>query len=179
MYLFFTAPNAASVTFYCCKGVGGDASGEAHSPSMVDAAAPFGVAVDMSRYTTTGTRELYVDYTDTSGAVHQNNVANFTINVVAPAPAPAPTTANVTINWQAPTQRTDGSALVATDLAAFEIMYFDDASGTLRTTRVTNPAQRSMQLTNLPRNTTYHFSITATDTRGNSSAASAPVDVAL
>jgi hypothetical protein len=166
----------ASATFYCCKGTSGAASGEAHSAPVTDATAPFGIAVDMSRYTTAGTRELYVDYRDTSGVMHEENYANFSINVAAPT---VPTTASVTINWQAPTQRTDGTALTSTDLASFDVLYFDDATGTMRTLKVSNPASRSVQVTNLPKNTMYHFSITATDTRGATSTASEAVDLQL
>ena len=49
----------------------------------------------------------------------------------------------------------------------------------MRTNRVTNPAQRSLGLTSLRLNTTYHFSITATDTAGKTSAASETVDLDL
>jgi hypothetical protein len=86
---------------------------------------------------------------------------------------------NVSISWQAPTQRIDGTALRSSELAAFDVLYFDDLTGTMRTTRVTNPAQRSLGLTNLRRNTTYHFSVIATDTSGKSSAASETIDLAL
>jgi hypothetical protein len=85
----------------------------------------------------------------------------------------------VTINWAAPTTRVDGTALKSTDLASFDVLYFDDATGTLRTARVTNPAQRSMQVSSLKRKTTYHFSITATDTKGATSSASNTVDLDL
>jgi hypothetical protein len=166
----------ASATFYCCKGTSGDATGEEHSAPVTDATAPFGIAVDMSKFTTTGTRELYVDYRDTSGVMHEENYANFTVNVTPPV---VPTTANVTITWEAPTKRTDGSALASADLASFDLLYFDDATGTMRTMRITDPASRSVKVTNLPKNTSYHFSVTATDTKGSTSAASQAVDLQL
>jgi hypothetical protein len=73
----------------------------------------------------------------------------------------------------------DGTALKSTELASFDVLYFDDATGTLRTARITNPSQRSLQVTSLKRNTTYHFSITATDSSGKTSAASDTVDLDL
>jgi len=79
----------------------------------------------------------------------------------------------------APTQRVDGTALKSTELASFDVLYFDDATGTLRTTRVASPTQRSLQVSSLKRNTTYHFSISATDTSGKSSTASDTVDLDL
>jgi len=85
----------------------------------------------------------------------------------------------VTISWQAPTQRMDGAALTSTDLASFDVLYFDDATGTMRTTRITDPTSRSMRVTNLQTNTMYHFSVTATDTKGYTSAASQAVDLQL
>ena len=176
VYLFYSVSNATSATFYCCKGVSGNAMGDAHSAPVTDTTVPLGIAVDMSKYTTSGAREFYVDYMDSNGVLHTGNYTNFSINVPIVV---APATANINIQWQAPTQRTDGTALASTDLAAFDIVYFDDATGTMRTIKIADPTLRNTQVTSLPRGTTYHFSITVTDTQGYSSTASPVVNLAL
>jgi hypothetical protein len=83
------------------------------------------------------------------------------------------------ISWQVPAQRTDGTALASAELATFDILYFDDATGTMRTVKITDSLQRTAQITSLTRGTTYHFSIIVTDTLGNASAASQSVDLPL
>jgi len=69
--------------------------------------------------------------------------------------------------------------LASTELASFDVLYFDDASGTMRTMRIADSIARSARVTGLLLNTTYHFSVIATDTQGTSSAASQAVDLSL
>jgi len=91
----------------------------------------------------------------------------------------APTTANVLVNWDAPVARTDGALLDASELASFDIYYFDEVNGTIQTVHVADPSLRQWRLTALPKSTTYHFSIVTTDVKGGVSAASEAVSIVL
>ena len=59
VYMFFNNTSQySSMNFYCCKGVDGASTGEAHKTPVRDSSTPFVYSVDLSQYSTTGTREL-------------------------------------------------------------------------------------------------------------------------
>ncbi len=70
-----------------------------------------------------GQHEISVTCLDNDGlsGTVQLNVA---VNAPTPPPEPEPTTFSLTLNWNAPTQREDGSALAMTEIGGYEIYYF-------------------------------------------------------
>ena len=168
MYVFWQGQNISSVRFYCCKGIGGAATGEAHTIlGATDSTAPFSVAIDMAQYSTAGTRELYVDYRTSGGTWVTDNYTNFTI--VPPAQAPAPTTSTAQVSWSIPAQRTDGSPLAANEIDHFEIYVYNEASGAVNVTEVDGTlTQWSVTLTSGQ----YNFGILAVDNLGLASSMS-------
>jgi len=97
VYFFFNnAPQYSSMNFYCCKGIDGAGTGEAHETAVRDSSTPFVYSIDLSQYTTTGTRELYVDRTRTDGSGIDDFYVNFSINIstipIIPTPEPTPNT---------------------------------------------------------------------------------------
>lgn len=88
---------------------------------------------------------------------------------VEPVPTPAPS--SVSITWTAPTTRVDGSALAASDIGGFSIMFnnkITNVPGTLRAYKFVNVAPG-----------TYTIQMTTTDTKGLVSAASATKTVTI
>ncbi|MEM8766641.1 MAG: hypothetical protein AAGE43_04305 [Pseudomonadota bacterium] len=71
-----------------------------------------------------------------------------------------------TLNWQAPTENVDGSAL--TDLAGYRVYYGDASRSYTEMTDVANPGATSVNLT-LPSGD-YYVAMTALDAEGNESA---------
>ena len=97
VYMFFNNTSQySSMNFYCCKGIDGASTGEAHKTPVRDSSAPFVHSVDLSQYSTTGTRELYIDATRTDGSGFDNIYVNFSINIsiipIIPTPEPSPNT---------------------------------------------------------------------------------------
>jgi hypothetical protein len=83
-----------------------------------------------------------------------------------------PSSNNVTINWDSPTENTDGSAL--TDLAGFKI-YYGTASGKYtHTITVRNPGLATYVVSDLAAGT-YYFSVTAYGSDGTESPHSSEV----
>ena len=81
VYMFFNNTSQySSMNFYCCKGIDGASTGEAHKTPVRDSSAPFVHSVDLSQYSTTGTRELYIDATRTDGSGLDSIHVNFSIN---------------------------------------------------------------------------------------------------
>ena len=79
VYLFWKGQNITKTKFYCCKNV--SVAGGTHTITTADSTSPFGIAVNMGQFTTSGTRELYVDYMTSDGVFHGDNFTNFSINV--------------------------------------------------------------------------------------------------
>jgi len=169
VYVFWQGSNMSSVRFYCCKGISGTATGEAHTiVGATDSTAPYGVAIDMSQYSTEGTRELYVDYRTSAGTWVENNYTNFTIT--PPTTAPTPTTSTATVSWSIPTLRTDGTALAPSDINHFEIYVYNESSGAVNVTEVDGTlTQWSVTLTA----GLYSFGIMTVDDLGLTSSMSA------
>lgn len=84
-----------------------------------------------------------------------------------------PTTGSATINWQPPTENTNGTTL--TNLAGYTIRYGTSSSSLSSTANVTNPGLTSYQIDGLTSGATYYFAIAAYNSSGTSSALSSQV----
>jgi hypothetical protein len=168
VYVFWKGSNMSTVRFYCCKGIGGAATGEAHTVlGATDSSSPFSLAIDMSQFSTEGTRELYVDYRTTSGTWVTDNYTNFTINVPDEVQQPQTVTAQVT--WTVPTRRTDGTPLAASEIDHFELYVYNNNSGAVSVKQVPGTAS-SWSATFVSGQ--YSFGIVAVDDQGLASAMS-------
>lgn len=78
----------------------------------------------------------------------------------------------VTLNWQPPTENTNGSAL--TDLSGYTISYGTQPDNYTTTIRLTNPGLTDYVVDNLSPGT-YYFTIAAVASDGVQSEPSAPV----
>lgn len=88
---------------------------------------------------------------------------------VEPTPTPGP--ANLNLTWTAPTKRTDGTTLAASEIGGFSILFNNkvtEVPGTARAYKFVNVAPG-----------TYTVQMTATDTKGLVSAASATKTVTI
>jgi hypothetical protein len=88
----------------------------------------------------------------------------------------AVTLGSVTLNWGAPTQNTDGSAL--TDLAGYRIYYGTSAGNLSNTVQVANAGLTSYMIDNLASGTWY-FALKSYSSAGIESTASNPVSTTL
>jgi hypothetical protein len=77
----------------------------------------------------------------------------------------------VTLNWAAPTQNTDGTAL--TDLTGYEVYYRMDGDTTWVLATLTDAGVATANISALRPNTNYQFAVKAYDDAGNRSAFSA------
>lgn len=83
-------------------------------------------------------------------------------------PIVVPNTYTVSVNWEAPTSRTDETTLSPNDIASFTIYYGTSESTLDMSVIVSDPKLRTYQL-NLNSTGDYFFKVTATDTDGNES----------
>lgn len=163
VYIFWQGVEANSVTYYCCKGLSGDATGEAHAAAVTVNSAPYTYSVDLSDYSTAGTRELYVDYTDSNGTLHSGNTANFAVSVDAGGTGGGtPYTVDARLEWTAPDLREDGTTLDAGDIAYYGVLY-TDPDGNIHN-EVIDSAKTDWSIT--LNEGTYEFAIYATDAYG-------------
>lgn len=94
-----------------------------------------------------------------------------------PGSPPAQGTSNVTLSWQSPTERADGTAL--TDLAGFRIYYGTDREDLGNVIDLDNPGLSRYVVENLEVGTTWYFSMTAYDSEGLQSSPSPTVEARL
>lgn len=93
-----------------------------------------------------------------------------------PNPPPPPSSFSVTLSWQAPTERADGSPL--TNLAGFRIFYGTARENLSNTVDLNNPGLSRYVVENLSAGTWY-FSMTAYDQTGLQSSPSPTVEARL
>lgn len=93
-----------------------------------------------------------------------------------PNPPPPPSSFSVTLSWQAPTERADGSPL--TNLAGFRIFYGTARENLSNTVDLNNPGLSRYVVENLTAGTWY-FSMTAYDQAGLQSSPSPTVEARL
>lgn len=89
---------------------------------------------------------------------------------------PTASTGNVTINWNPPTENTDGTAL--TDLAGFKIHYGTASKKYTRTITVSNPGLATYVIADLSPGT-YYFAVTAYSSAGTESPLSSEVSTTV
>jgi hypothetical protein len=83
-----------------------------------------------------------------------------------PTPAPVPQARAATLEWTAPTTKTNGSVL--TDLAGYRIHYGKSVMTLDRVIEIRNPSVSSFVIDDLTPGT-YYFAVTAFDTRNHES----------
>lgn len=92
----------------------------------------------------------------------------FSITVTATS---TPGMGTATLSWVAPTQNSDGTALM--DLAGYNIYYGTDSAALTQTIQVANAAALSYVVSGLATGTTWYFAVTSFTTTGQESARSA------
>jgi hypothetical protein len=100
------------------------------------------------------------------------SLAPFNITVLAAGSS----SGNVTLSWQAPTDNTNGSALL--NLAGYVIHYGSVSKTYTSTITIDNPGLTSYVVEDLPPGT-YYFSMTATTTSGAQSSLSAEASTTI
>ncbi|MDE2262729.1 MAG: fibronectin type III domain-containing protein [Gammaproteobacteria bacterium] len=88
------------------------------------------------------------------------------------ASTPPTASTGVTINWQPPTENTDGSAL--TNLAGYDIHYGTKSGNYTQTVSVSNPGVATYVVDNLSPGT-YYFAVAAVNASGTESSLSSEV----
>lgn len=116
--------------------------------------------------------------TDKAMVLHVSNgtssvsLAPFTITVVAAGTS----SGNVSLSWQAPTENTNGSALL--NLAGYVIHYGSVSQTYTSTITISNPGLTSYVVEDLPPGT-YYFSMSSTTTSGEQSSLSAEASTTI
>ena len=82
----------------------------------------------------------------------------------SPTPPPTPTIGSVTLNWEAPTENTDGTPL--TDLAGYYVWY-GTSSISMQSIQINNPGLLTYVVGNLVYGQQYQFFMTAYDSFGD------------
>jgi hypothetical protein len=80
------------------------------------------------------------------------------------------------LSWQAPTTRADGTPLLASELAGYEIYYTTDTAGVGGTFKITGGAVTAYMASNLSAGN-YYFAMSAIDANGLKSPLSPMVTV--
>ena len=105
------------------------------------------------------------------GGCHDDGSSNEGALSAAPGDVPA-SAATVTINWQAPTENSDGSPL--TDLRGYKIYYGATAGNYSSNIPIPNPGLTTYVVENLPPGR-YYFAVTSYNSQGVESAMSPEV----
>ena len=155
------------MNFYCCKGIDGASTGEAHKTPVRDSSAPFVHSVDLSQYSTTGTRELYVDATRTDGSGSDNIDVNFSIytSIIPIIPEP---TATVSLSWVAPSEREDNQPISLSEIDGYKIYYGTTPGKYPNKVTIDDSTAVGYTFTRFPTGTHY-FVVTTLDTAGRES----------
>jgi hypothetical protein len=91
VYMFFSnSSQYSSIRFYCCRGINGTSIGEPHNASVSDSSTLPVYAIDLSQYSTAGTRELYVDAIRSDGNGYDSISTYFSIRIATIAVNPEP-----------------------------------------------------------------------------------------
>lgn len=161
-----------ATTFYCCKGLSGNAAGEPHSPSVVDTTSPYRFSFNLAGLAS-GKRELYFDTFLTTGGV-ENHAVNFSINTNtiktdSVQNSNAAQTGNFTVKWTAPTSREDGSPLSLSEITGYKIHYGRSKGNYTNQVQVDSHTATSKTINNIPTGN-YYVVITTKDSGGRESA---------
>jgi hypothetical protein len=186
VYMFFNnSSQYSNIRFYCCKGIDGASTGEAHKAPVNDSSAPFVYTTDLSQYGTTGTRELYVDATRADGSGYDSINVNFSINIttapVVPEPVVSePVVSDVNLSWIAPFEREDNNPISPAEIKGYIIYYGTKTGNYTKNVYVDakNGSVDSHTLKNIPEGT-YYFAITTRDTGGRESKYSSEIKIVI
>ncbi len=171
VYLFFNNTSQySSMNFYCCKGIDGASTGEAHNAPASDSSAPFVYSVDLSQYSTSGTRELYVDATRADGSGLDSINVSFSINITI-----IPTVSDVNLSWVAPVQREDNNPITPYEIASYKI-YYGTTKGSYTKSIYVDGSIDSYTVRDIAEGT-YYFALTTTDIDGRESKYSSEVTI--
>ena len=181
VYMFFTNTSQySSMNFYCCKGIDGASTGEAHKTPVRDSSAPFIHLVDLSQYSTTGTRELYVDATPTDGSGLDSISVNFSINIsTIPIGADGNSaSANINLSWVAPAEREDNSGISLSEIAGYKVYYGTSQGQYPNKITINDGTAVGHTFTDFPAGN-YYFVVTTLDTNGRESRYSTEVVITI
>ncbi len=117
------------------------------------------------------------DYTLTATCSDTDGLSASAEITVSVAAAPEPQSYSLTVNWDAPTEREDGSALSASDIASYEIYYFEVGSSIGSGSVVTVAGHEDQAELTVDQPGEYVIAISCTDTAGYSSDISQEVTV--
>ncbi len=145
--------------------MGGASSGEVHSAPVRDSSAPFVYSVDLSQYSTTGTRELYVDATRIDGSGFDSLSINFSINIGTTS---VPAVSNVKLSWVAPSQREDNNPISPAEIAGYKIYYGTTSGNYTKSVQINDNSVYDYTLTGLAKGT-YYIVMTTRDSDGRES----------
>lgn len=105
-------------------------------------------------------------------------VSNETQSLVSKAATLTVTSRHITLNWEIPAERVDGSPLHPSELSGYRILYGTRADQLTQSLQINDPYVSEQRFDKLQSNT-YYFSIVAIDDRGNESALSNIVEATL
>jgi hypothetical protein len=134
--------------------------------------------VDLSQYTTTGTRELYVDATRTDGSGLDAIYVNFSINITTIVTTPEPTSSDVSLSWTAPSAREDDNPISLSEIAGYKIYYGTTQGNYSSSISISDGSATSHTFTNFSEGT-YYFVITTRDLDGRESQLSSEVVIII
>jgi hypothetical protein len=113
--------------------------------------------------TTTGTANNITIRVSDGTATDSLPAFSITTTAATAPPPPPPSTGSATLNWQAPTQNTDGSAL--TNLAGYRIVYGTSQSAMNQSVTISNPGTTTYVLDGLTA-ATWYFAVKAYTSAG-------------
>lgn len=105
-------------------------------------------------------------------------ISNKTSSALSKAATLTVKPAHITLVWEIPQQRVDGTPLHPSELNGYRILYGTRADQLTQTLQIKDPYAAEQRFENLPKNT-YYFSILAIDDQGNESALSNVVEATL
>ena len=172
VYLFFNNTSQySSMNFYCCKGIDGASTGEAHNAPASDSSAPFVYSVNLSQYSTSGKRELYVDATRADGNGLDSINVNFSINITI-----IPTVSDISLSWIAPSERADNTGISLSEIAGYKV-YYGSTQGSYSNSVDINDGTAAGHTFKDFSVGTYYFVVTTYDTEGRESQYSSEVTI--
>lgn len=179
VYMFTNSSLYTQIRYYCCKRFDddGNSTSEDHNKTVKIVSAPYIFTVDISQYSTTGTRELYFDATRANGSGHDSDSVYFNIQSTIANPAPAPSFSDVGLSWVAPSEREDNSGLSLSEIAGYKI-YYGTSKGTYPIEVSVNDRTVVARTLNLAQGT-YYFVMTTLDMDGRESKYSAELKIAI
>lgn len=166
--VYFCAIATLGLALSAC---GGGASGSSAAASAVQSSQP--AQSSMPAQSTSAQTSTPAQSTPTgSTTTPTGSTTTSTAPGTASSTPPTASTGTVTINWQPPTENTDGTAL--TNLAGYNIHYGVKSGNYTQTISVSNPGLATYVVSNLTPGT-YYFTVAAVNSSGTESPLSSEV----